>query len=143
MSKKQTALLGLALAAALSACSQAKEERSDTDTQRMEAPGVSVENKGDASTVITSNDDEIVITGNKSVQSRACNGQIVQVQGDDNKADFTGTCKGLYVTGNKNKITLENVATIQVTGSDNTVTWRGTEPQIYNIGKGNSIAKAQ
>ena len=146
MSKKPTMLLSLALAAALSACSPPEEEqavRSEAGTQRIEAPGISIASKGDASTVITSDDDEIVITGNKSVQSRACTGQEVQVQGDENQADFTGTCKGLYLIGNQNKITLENVATIQVTGDGNTVTWRGTEPQINNIGKGNTIAKAR
>lgn len=146
MSKKQTALLGLALAAVLGACSQTtdeRENRSETDSQRIEAPGVSIESKGDASTVITSDEDEIVITGNKSVQNRACNGQDVQVQGDDNQADFTGTCKGLYIIGNQNKITLENVATIQITGDDNIVSWRGTEPKIANVGKGNVIAKAK
>lgn len=139
-------LLSLALTVALSACSQAKDERdvrSEPDTQRIEAPGISIESKGDASTVITSDEDEIVITGNKAVQKRACKGQDVQVQGDDNQADFTGTCKGLYLVGNQNRITLENVATIQVTGDNNTVTWRGTEPQIDNIGKGNAIAQAK
>ena len=64
------------------------------------------------------------------------------MQGDDNKADFTGSCEGLSVIGNRNAVTLENVATIEVTGNDNVVRWRGTEPQITNIGKGNTIAKA-
>ena len=139
-------LLSLSLAAVLSACSQTKDEREGqgkTDVQRVEAPGMSIESKGDASTVITSDEEEIVITGNKSVQNRACNGQDVQVQGDDNQANFTGTCKGLYIIGSKNNVTLENVATIQVTGDDNTVTWRGTKPQINTIGKGNAIAEAK
>ena len=117
--------------------------REEPGVQRVEAPGMRIESKGDASTVMTSDDDEIVITGNKSVQSRACNGQVVQLQGDENQATFTGTSKGLYIIGNKNKVTLENVASIQVTGDDNTVTWSGTEPQINNIGKGNTIAQAK
>ncbi|MBF9223876.1 DUF3060 domain-containing protein [Hymenobacter ruricola] len=145
MNTIQHVLLGVALAASLSACSQAKdekEERREADSQRVEAPGMSIETKGDASTVVTSDENEIVIAGNKSVQSRACSGQDVQVQGDDNQATLTGTCKGLYIIGNRNKTTLENVATIQVTGDDNTVRWRGTEPEITNIGKGNTITKA-
>ena len=135
----------MALAASLGACSQAaddKEVRNEADSQRIEAPGMSIETKGDASTMVTSDDSEIVITGDKSVQNRACTGQDVQIQGDDNQATFTGTCKGLYIIGNRNKTTLENVASIQVTGDNNTVHWRGTEPQIANIGKGNTIVKA-
>ena len=145
MSRKQLALLRLALAAGLSACTQSGGDgkiQSDADSQKIEMPGVSIESKGDASTVITSDENEIVITGNKSVQKRACTGQQVQMQGDDNKDDFTGSCEGLSVIGNRNAVTLENVATIEVTGNDNVVRWRGTEPQITNIGKGNTIAKA-
>lgn len=139
-------LLGLALAATLSACSHAeddKEVRSEAAAQSVASPGTTIESKGDESTVLTSDENEITITGNKSVQNRACTGQDVQVQGDDNQATFTGTCKGLSVIGSRNKITLENVATIEVTGSDNTVSWRGTKPQVTNIGKGNTVEQAQ
>ncbi|OGX89600.1 hypothetical protein BEN47_06875 [Hymenobacter lapidarius] len=146
MSQKQLALLSLVVAAALSACSQPKEDaivQTDADSQKIEVPGVSIETKGDASTVVTSDETEITITGNKSVQTRACTGQDVQMQGDDNQATFTGSCKELYVIGGRNTVTLENVEAIQVTGDDNTVRWRGTEPQVTNIGKGNTIAKAE
>lgn len=145
MSQKYLALLGLALATGLSACSQPKDDgqiRSDSDLQRNEVSDVSIESKGDEATVTTSDENEVVITGNKSVQKRTCTGQDVQMQGDDNKADFTGNCEGLSVIGNRNAVTLENVATIQVTGDGNTVRWRGTKPQITNIGEGNTIAKA-
>lgn len=138
-------LLGLGLTTVLSACSQPKndgETQGNSDPQRIEVPGVSIESKGDEATVITSDENEIVITGNKSVQKRACTGQDVQMLGDDNKADFTGNCEGLSIIGNRNAVTLDNVATIEVTGDDNTVRWRGTKPQITNIGKGNTIAKA-
>ncbi|WP_177204652.1 DUF3060 domain-containing protein [Hymenobacter arizonensis] len=144
MNHKQLTLLTLAVATALSACSQPKDEALSTpDSQKVEAPGMNIESEEDASTVITSDEIEVTITGNKSVQKRACNGQDVQIQGDENQANFTGRCAGLYVIGNQNRITLENVTTIQVTGDDNTVRWRGTEPEITNIGKGNTIAKAE
>lgn len=146
MRRKQIAVLGLALAAFLSACSQTKDDgepQRGAESQKVEVPGMSIESKGDASTVITSDEDEITITGNKSVQKRACTGQDVQLQGNDNQGNFTGECKGLYLIGNRNTVALENVATIQVTGDDNTVHWRGTEPEITNIGKNNTIAKAK
>ena len=139
-------LLGLALVTVLGACSQPKndgETQGDSDPQRIEVPGVRIETKGNEATVMTSDENEIVITGNKSVQKRACTGQDVQMLGDDNKADFTGNCEGLSVIGNRNAVTLDNVATIEVTGDDNTVRWRGTKPQITNTGKGNTIAKAE
>ena len=146
MSRKQLVLLGLALVTVLGACSQPKndgETQGDSDPQRIEVPGVRIETKGNEATVMTSDENEIVITGNKSVQKRACTGQDVQMLGDDNKADFTGNCEGLSVIGNRNAVTLDNVATIEVTGDDNTVRWRGTKPQITNTGKGNTIAKAE
>lgn len=146
MSRKQLALLSLAVAATLSACSQPKDDaevRSDFDSQKVEVPGMTIESKGDASAVITSDESELVITGNKSVQKKACTGQDVQLQGDDNKAEFTGKCKGLEIIGNRNTVALENVATIEVTGDDNTVRWRGTKPEITSTGEGNTIAEAE
>jgi hypothetical protein len=146
MNQKHLALLGVALAAVLGACSQSKDERevqSASDLQKNKVPGINIVSRGEASAIHTSDETEVVITGNKSVQKRACTGQDVQVQGDDNQAEFTGTCNGLYLTGNRNTIEMENVATIEVTGDDNTVRWRGTEPEITNIGKGNTIAKAE
>ncbi|MBJ6107473.1 DUF3060 domain-containing protein [Hymenobacter sp. BT523] len=102
-----------------------------------------IERNGDASAVVTSDDTELTIIGNKSVQTRDCSGQDVQLQGDDNQATLTGTCQGLALVGNRNRVTLENVATIEVTGNDNTVHWRGTKPEITTIGKGNTVAKAE
>ncbi|MBD2723465.1 DUF3060 domain-containing protein [Hymenobacter armeniacus] len=146
MSQRQLMRLGVALAAVLCGCSQPPEEaevRSSSGGHRVEVPGMRIERNGDASAVVTSDDTELTIIGNKSVQTRACSGQDVQLQGDDNQATLTGTCQGLALVGNRNRVTLENVATIEVTGNDNTVHWRGTKPEITTIGKGNTVAKAE
>ena len=105
------------MAAVLSACTQSSDDgktQSDADSQKIEVPGVSIESKGGEATVITSDENEIVITGNKLVQNRVCIGQNIQLQGDDNKADFTGRCEGLSLIGSRNAVTLENVAAIEV-----------------------------
>lgn len=146
MQQKYFKFLALLAATVLSACSQPKADaivQNNADAQQMEVPGLSIETKGDASTVVTNDENEVTITGNKAVQTRACTGQVVQVQGDDNQATFTGSCKELYLIGDRNTVVLANVTAIEVTGDNNTVRWRGTEPQVTNIGKGNTIAKTE
>ncbi|RYU81895.1 DUF3060 domain-containing protein [Hymenobacter persicinus] len=129
--------LAVVLAPALGACFSNAPDEADQETHTTIEAG----NKHGA--VVVDSDGEIVITGDKTVQTRACTGQDVQVVGNANQATFTGRCGEATVMGADNRVSLENVTSISLIGSNNTVTWRGTKPEISNVGTGNRILKAE
>ena len=150
MKSKPAIALLLALGAGLGACSQEKGS-SEVATAPKEAPAaevstpaVSITDEGNSSVVSSQDAEGIFINGSNSVQTRKVDGQDIQIAGDANQSTFMGKAKGLYVIGNTNVVTLENVASIQVTGDNNVVTWQGTAtPTINNFGKNNRIAQAK
>jgi|GEM_PF-6763140 len=138
MTRHPLALLALAaaLTAGLGACSShTSDSESEADS------GASVE-AGDGG-VVVHDDEDVIITGDEVVETRACTGQDVQVTGSNCKCTFTGTCGEVTIVGADNEVSLENVTSITLMGSNNTVTWRGKEPEISNIGTDNQITRAK
>lgn len=136
MTRHSLFLLALAgaLTASLGACSS---HNSDSEADS----GTSVE-AGDGR-VVVQEDEDIVITGDKVTETRACTGQDVQVTGSNCKCTFTGTCGEVTIVGADNEVSLENVTSITLMGSNNTVTWRGKEPEISNVGTDNQVTRAK
>jgi hypothetical protein len=79
----------------------------------------------------------------------------------DNDGTFTlsGTCKHVMISGNNNKLTIENaehvmlsgnknsvtgtLAAVDTSGNDNSVSYKGAKPKISNTGNGNKIGAAK
>lgn len=79
----------------------------------------------------------------------------------DNDGTFTltGKCKHVMISGNNNKLTVENaehvmltgnknsvtgtLAAVDTSGNDNSVSYKGTKPKISNTGNGNKIGAAK
>jgi hypothetical protein len=79
----------------------------------------------------------------------------------DNDGTFTlsGKCKHVMISGNNNKLTIENaehvmlsgnknsvtgtLAAVDTSGNDNSVSYKGTKPKISNTGNGNKIGAAK
>jgi hypothetical protein len=89
---------------------------------------------------------DIVIYENSLNKTIHCDGDEVNVYGNQNVLNIKGECSKLNVQGNKNTITVEAVASISTPGSWNKVTWErgidGDKPSISNFGKSNEIKKA-
>lgn len=77
-----------------------------------------------------------------------CDGTKVQsvvVNGTENKAAITGSCKSITVNGVDNKVTAEYVGNITLTGTDNSVTYKmgldGKAPKVVSSGVDNKAIK--
>ncbi len=144
-------MLLLALGAGLGACSQQEADQAaaadvtapPAEVATAPVPAGHTTDEGGSSVYTTQDSEDIIITGNNSVQTRTVNGQDIQVLGDGNQATFTGRGKDFYAVGNANTVVLEHVKSIQVTGDNNVVTWKGDTPNIQNAGKNNTISQVK
>jgi hypothetical protein len=130
-------LLTAALTTTLGACSHRSADHDADDTD------VTIEGSKEDGVIVVHNDGDVTITGDNTAETRALNGQDVQVVGSGNKATFTGRCGEITVMGAGNQVAVENVTSLNLVGSNNTVTWRGKEPEINNLGQNNRVVQAK
>ncbi|WP_432381750.1 DUF3060 domain-containing protein [Duganella sp. P38] len=94
---------------------------------------------------ITTNKDQIAISGNGYVRTFPCEGRRVVIEGTQHNITLTGTCAGLELNGAENKValTLAPKAVLAVAGIQQTVVWRSSaEPQQRISGVGHKIQRA-
>jgi len=89
---------------------------------------------------------QTVINTNRVIDTIACTGQDVIVNGDKAELTLTGACGLVVVNGNKTRVTIEAAQGIQVNGNKNQVTWTrgvgGDRPSIKVLGNKNVVKRA-
>ena len=83
------------------------------------------------------------LNGNNRTDTVACDGQDVEINGNDSSVILTGNCGSVNVAGNGNVVSIEATANIKVLGNGNKVTWArstsGDKPGIMALGDGNTV----
>lgn len=112
--------------------------------------GVRVDGAGVSTGVqsTTSTQGSVVYDGVSQSWTIKCDGSkvsMVQINGTENTATISGSCKSISVNGTDNKITAETVGSITLQGTDNHLTYKlgldGKTPKITNNGVDNSAVK--
>jgi len=89
----------------------------------------------------------IIVGENNGRRVIRCNGQDVEVDGNQNTITLSGNCAVILVKGNHNRVAVESVAWLRLIGSDNQVSWArgagGRPPSVVDVGSRNSVAQSR
>jgi len=89
----------------------------------------------------------IIVGENNGSRVIRCNGQDVEVDGNQNTITLSGNCAVILVKGNHNRVAVESVAWLRLIGSDNQVSWArgagGRQPSVVDVGSRNSVAQSR
>jgi hypothetical protein len=88
------------------------------------------------------------IVDNDHKKSIACKtGDTAEIAGNGNTVAVTGACASVRISGNGNKVTIDQAGAIDAPGNKNTITWHGglagKDPQVSNLGTDNTVTKSK